>query len=44
VIDRQGKIRIARKLDEPELVQKLLMDIGNLLREPITQKPSSTVP
>jgi len=34
VIDRQGQIRIARKLDEPELVQKLLIDIGNLLREP----------
>ena len=34
VIDRQGRIRSARKLDEPELVQKLLMDIGNLLREP----------
>jgi len=34
VIDRQGRIRTARKLDEPELVQKLLIDIGNLLREP----------
>ena len=34
MIDRQGQIRIARKLDEPELVQKLLIDIGNLLREP----------
>ena len=34
VIDRQGQIRLARKLDEPELVQKLLIDIGNLLREP----------
>lgn len=37
VIDRQGQIRIARKLDEPELVQKLLIDIGNLLREPYTK-------
>jgi len=34
VIDRRGKIRVIRKLDEPELVQKLLIDIGNLLREP----------
>jgi len=37
VIDRQGQIRIARKLDEPELVQKLLIDIGNLLREPCSK-------
>ena len=41
VIDRLGQIRIARKLDEPELVQKLLIDIGNLLREPYTK---STAP
>ena len=41
VIDRQGQIRIARKLDEPELVQKLLIDIGNLLREPYSK---STTP
>ena len=34
VIDREGRIRSARKLDEPEVVQKLFMDIGNLLREP----------
>lgn len=34
VIDREGRIRSVRRLDEPELVQKLLMDIGNLLREP----------
>jgi len=34
VIDSEGQIRILRKLDEPELVQKLLMDIGSLLREP----------
>jgi protein SCO1/2 len=34
VIDREGQIRILRKLDEPELVQKLLIDIGSLLREP----------
>lgn len=37
VIDREGRIRIIRKLDEPELVQKLLIDIGNLLREPYTK-------
>jgi protein SCO1/2 len=40
VIDRQGQIRMARKLDEPELVQKLLIDIGNLLREPYS-KPTT---
>ena len=33
VIDRQGRLRAVHPLDEPELVQKLLMDIGNLLRE-----------
>ena len=37
VIDREGQIRILRKLDEPELVQKLLMDIGSLLREPFSK-------
>ncbi|NBZ96619.1 MAG: SCO family protein [Proteobacteria bacterium] len=36
VIDREGKIRKTRNLDEPELVQKLFMDIGDLLREPTT--------
>ena len=41
VIDRKGEIRMARKLDEPELVQKLLIDIGNLLREPYSK---STTP
>ncbi len=33
VVDRDGEIRKTRNLDEPELVQKLLMDIGSLLRE-----------
>jgi protein SCO1/2 len=33
VIDREGKIRKTHNLDEPELVQKLFMDIGDLLRE-----------
>lgn len=33
VIDRQGQIRKIRNLDEPELIQKLLMDMGDLLRE-----------
>ena len=33
VIDRKGEIRRMRHLDEPELVQMLLMDIGDLLRE-----------
>ena len=40
VIDREGKIRKTRNLDEPELVQKLFMDIGDLLREPNTRKVS----
>ena len=40
VVDREGKIRSVRKLDEPELVQKLLIDIGGLLREPqVIQSP-----
>lgn len=42
VIDREGRIRKTRNLDEPELVQKLFMDIGDLLREPITGKVSSS--
>jgi protein SCO1/2 len=44
IIDREGKIRKTRNLDEPELVQKLFMDIGDLLREPNTGKaaPSPT--
>ena len=42
VIDRAGRIRRTRNLDEPELVQKLFMDIGNLLRESNGGKPSSS--
>ena len=42
VIDRDGRIRRTRNLDEPELVQKLFMDIGNLLRESGGGKPSSS--
>lgn len=42
VIDRAGRIRRTRNLDEPELVQKLFMDIGNLLRESDGGKPSSS--
>ena len=44
VIDREGKIRSARKLEEPELVQKLLMDIGSLLREPKSVQSTPSVP
>lgn len=44
VIDRQGHIRKTRNLDEPELVQKLFMDIGNLLREPISSVPNASKP
>ena len=42
VIDRAGRIRRTRNLDEPELVQKLFMDIGSLLRESDGGKPSSS--
>lgn len=42
VIDREGRIRRTRNLDEPELVQKLFMDIGNLLRESVKGKVSSS--
>lgn len=43
VIDREGRIRKSRNLDEPELVQKLFMDIGGLLREPrVKASPSPT--
>jgi protein SCO1/2 len=44
VIDREGRIRTLHKLDEPELVQKLLMDIGSLLREPLGSKSTQPVP
>lgn len=37
VIDTEGRIRRTRNLDEPELVQKLFMDIGGLLRESHTK-------
>lgn len=41
LIDRDGQIRKTRNLDEPELVQKLLIDIGDLLRETPSNKDSS---
>ena len=44
VIDREGRIRGSRNLDEPELVQKLFMDIGSLLREPIREPVSADAP
>ncbi len=44
VIDREGRIRGSRNLDEPELVQKLFMDIGSLLREPIKEPVSGDSP
>ena len=44
VVDREGKIRKSRNLDEPELVQKLFMDIGGLLREPFPAKASTPKP
>ena len=44
VIDREGRIRNARKLDEPELVQKLFMDIGGLLREHSDSKSIPSAP
>jgi len=42
LIDREGRIRGSRHLDEPELIQKLLMDIGSLLRDSSTVEPSTT--
>ena len=42
LIDREGQIRNTRNLDEPELVQKLLMDIGDLLRETSSVTASQT--
>jgi len=42
IIDRNGEIRKIRHLDEPELVQKLLMDIGDLLRESSIGKASKS--
>jgi len=44
VVDREGRIRSARKLEEPELVQKLLIDIGSLLREPKAVQSTPSVP
>jgi hypothetical protein len=44
VIDREGRIRKTRNLDEPELVQKLFMDIGDLLREPVSNKSPAPTP
>lgn len=44
VIDREGRIRSCRNLDEPELVQKLFMDIGDLLRESGSVKAASPTP
>jgi protein SCO1/2 len=44
VIDREGRIRNSRNLDEPELVQKLFMDMGSLLREPRVKASPSTTP
>jgi protein SCO1/2 len=41
VIDRNGWIRKTHHLDEPELVQKLLIDVGDLLRETKKEKPLS---
>ena len=44
VIDREGRIRGSRNLDEPELVQKLFMDIGSLLREPVSEPSAGSSP
>lgn len=44
VVDAEGQIRTYHDLDDPELLPKLLMNIGQLLREqkgkPSTEKPS----
>jgi len=44
VIDRKGRIRGSRNLDEPELVQKLFMDIGSLLRESVGEPVQGSSP
>ena len=41
VVDRDGRIRKTHLLDEPELVQKLLIDIGDLLRKTSPREESS---
>jgi hypothetical protein len=33
LVDGQGMVRSARMLEDPELIPKVLMDTGNLLRE-----------
>jgi hypothetical protein len=33
VVDSNGMVRSARVLEDPELIQKILIDTGNLLRE-----------
>lgn len=42
LIDREGRLRKMRNLDEPELVQKLLIDMGGLLRDSSTNTASAT--
>jgi protein SCO1/2 len=41
LIDREGRLRKLRHLEEPEVVEKLLMDIGGLLRD---STPKETAP
>jgi hypothetical protein len=33
IVDGNGMVRSARMLEDPELIPKVLMDTGNLLRE-----------
>lgn len=42
VVDAAGDLRSFYDLDDPELMQKLLMDIGKLLREFQTTTPANT--
>jgi len=33
IVDANGMVRSARMLEDPELIPKILMDAGNLMRE-----------
>lgn len=37
LVDREGSMRGFRDGNDPEIVQKLLMDIGEVIREPVNQ-------
>ena len=41
IVDGNGMVRSARMLEDPELIPKVLMDTGNLLREQGVANPSA---